>query len=129
MSFFVSDGIGSGIPGRLTPLLRADRAGDDHLADRAPPLDPADPQPDGAVVDQHVEAGLEHGAEHGRRDRQVAVLRRVLAGDRHLVAAHQVPRLRELADPKLRALQVGDQRDRPAGVLLTRRGSPPRARA
>ena len=118
MSFFVSDGIGSGIPGRLTPLLRADRAGDDHLADGTAALDPADPQPDGAVVDQDVEAGLEHRAEHGRRDRQVAVLCRVLARDRHLVAAHQIARLRELSDPELRPLQVGDQRDRPADLLL-----------
>ena len=65
MSFRVSDGIGSGTPGRLTPLCELTVPGR-SLADGAPALDPLDAEPDGAVVDQDVVAGLEHGSEHGR---------------------------------------------------------------
>ena len=84
MSFRVSDGIGSGMPGRLTPLCEMTVPPTSTSQSARPRSTVADPQPHRAVVDQDVEAGLEDRAEHGRRDRQVAVLRAVLAGDRHL---------------------------------------------
>ena len=81
-SLRVSDGIGSGTPGRLTPLCERDDAADDAPSQRArPALDRLDAEPDVPVVDQHVVPGLQHGAEHGGADRQVVVLRGVLAGD------------------------------------------------
>ena len=73
MSFRVSDGIGSGTPGRFTPLCERDRAADEHRAARAAAVDLVDAQADETVVDEDVVAGLEHVADHRRRDRQLAV--------------------------------------------------------
>ena len=103
---------------QVDPLVRGDGAADEHLAACAATVDRGDAEPHGAVVDQHVETGLEHGAEDGRRDRQVVAAGGILAGDRQLFAALEHDRLRELADAELRALEVGDQRDRPADLLL-----------
>ena len=82
MSLRVSDGIGSGTPGRLTPLCERDGAADDHLAERAAVLDLADAQPHEPVVDQHVVARLQHVADHGGRDGQLAVLAPLLCARR-----------------------------------------------
>ncbi len=81
-----------------------------HVA--RPPSTLVDPQPDEPVVDQHVVPGLEHVADHRGRDRQLAVGRGLLGADPDLVAGVEDDRLLELADAELRALQVGDQRDR-----------------
>ena len=62
----MSDGIGSGTPGRLTPLCDLIDAADDDGAARAAALDALDAKPDEAVVDEDVVPGLEHGAEHRR---------------------------------------------------------------
>ena len=67
------------------------------------------------VVDEDVVARLQDGAEHGGADRQVVVLRRVLAGDHDGVAVGELDVRVEIADAELRPLQVGDQRDRSAG--------------
>ena len=61
--------------------MGGDDAADDHLAPGAAALDRLDPELDVTVVDQDVVADLEDGAEHGRADRQVAVVRGVLARD------------------------------------------------
>ncbi len=92
--------------------MRAHEAADDDRAGRAAALDLVDAEPDEPVVDQHLVARLEHVADHRRRDRQLAVRRRLLGADRDLVAGVEDDRLLELADAQLRALQVGDERDR-----------------
>ena len=89
MSLRVSDGIGIGTPGRLTPLCAATTPPHDDRAARAPALDAVDPQADEPVVDQHVVARLEHLADHGRADRQLAVRRAVHRPDDDLLAAAQ----------------------------------------
>ena len=74
MSLRVSDGIGSGTPGRFTPLCERDDARRRSTSQlRAAVLDLADAQADEPVVDQHVVARLQHVADHRRRDRQLAV--------------------------------------------------------
>ena len=62
--------------------------------------------------------GPQHLADHGRRDRQLAVHRVLLADDDDLLVLEQDARLVEVADAELRALEVGDQRERLAGLLL-----------
>ena len=63
MSLRVSDGIGSGTPGRFTPLCAVTAPPTSDLAARAALLDLLDREPDQAVVDQHVVARLEHVAD------------------------------------------------------------------
>ncbi len=80
------EGIGSGTPGRLTPLWEETRPPVTYLAPRSAALDRQDPELDVAVVDQHVVADLEHGAQHGRADRDLAVARCILSGDHDRVS-------------------------------------------
>ena len=83
--------------GKVDALVRLHPATDDDGAAGAARIDLLDAEPHEAVVDQHVVPRLEHLADHGRRDRQVAVreARRSvgLADDRHLVAGDQEARL------------------------------------
>ena len=112
-------------PGRLTPLCERDRPADEHLAARAAAVDLVDAQPHRAVVDQHVVPGL----EHRRRAPPGAIGRSPSGAPSSPAIVTSSPRVeldrrRELADPELRPLQVGDQRERPAELLLQPRGSP-----
>ena len=115
-SLRVSEGIGTGTPGRFTPLCELTTPADDDRAGRAPALDLVDAQPDEPVVDQYLVALLEHVPDHGRGNRQLAVGRSLLRCDRDPVAAVEDDRLLELADAQLRPLQVGDERDRAADL-------------
>ena len=83
---------------------------------RATPLDLVDAEPNEPVVDQHLVAGLEHVPDHRRRDRELAVSRRLLGADADLVAGVEHHGLRELADAQLGPLQVADERDRAADL-------------
>ncbi len=120
MSFRVSDGIGSGMPGRLTPLWEMIVPPTSTSQTRSPAFDFEHAEPDGAVVDEDVEPGLEHGAQYRRRDREVAVLGAVLPGDRHRTAAHELHRFGQIADAELRPLEVCDQRNGPSGLVSSR---------
>ena len=125
MSFGVSDGIGSGTPGQVDALVGADRAADDDRAARPPGLDLLDLQADEAVVDQDVVARREHVADHRRRDRKVAVVRRSLRGDDHLLAARRVSSAQ--AGRRGGASAPGGRRRAPgAGRRRRRRPGPPR---
>jgi hypothetical protein len=93
--------------------VRADEPTDEHGATSAPLLHRVDTKPDEAVVDEYVVPGLEDVSDHGGRDGQLAVGRRLLGADRDLVARVEDDGLLQLADPELRALQVADQRNRP----------------
>jgi hypothetical protein len=97
--------------------VRADDPADDDRAPRPAFLDLLDAKTNHAVVDQDVVAGGEHVADHGRRDRQVAVAGRLLRGDDHLLAAREQTRPLEDSDSELRPLQVRDQGEGPAGVV------------
>ena len=83
MSFRVSDGIGSGTPGRLTPLCELTVPPTSTSQRARPLLDPPDAQPHGAVVDQHVvaRAAAPSRAPAGAIGRSPS-RRAVLAGDR-----------------------------------------------
>ena len=59
--------------GQVDALVRGDDAALDHRAARATGLDAVDTQAHEPVVDQHVVARLQHLADHGRADRQLAV--------------------------------------------------------
>ena len=83
-----------------------------------PRLDLLHAQAHEPVRDEHVLPGLEDRAEHGGRDRQVSVACVVLAGDDDVVARTNDHGLVEVADPHLRALEVGDQGERSPGRLL-----------
>src|SRR3954454_13623054 len=63
-------------------------------------------------------AGLKHLADDGWKHRELAVARALLASDHDLLASPQGHGSVELADPQLRALQVGDQGKWPADRLL-----------
>ena len=114
----MSDGIGTGTPGRLTPLCDFTSPPTTTRQRARPLLDLLDGQPNEAVVDQDVVARTQHLADHGRRDRQLAVQRVLLADDEDLLVLEEDARLVEVADAELRALEVGDQRERLAGLLL-----------
>ena len=98
--------------------MRADDAAGEHGALGAATPDALDAEADQTVVDQHLVARLQHLADHRRQHGQLAVARALVAGDDHLVAARQRHRIRKVADPELRALQIGDQRQRAADRLL-----------
>ena len=104
--------------GQVDALVRRDDAADHHFASRPAALDRLDPELDVTVVDQHFVAYLEYGSEHGGADRQVALLGRILARDDDGGAACQRDGSGEISNAKLRALQVRDQCDRPAGRRL-----------
>ena len=105
-------------PRDVDTLVRAHRASDrDH---------PANPLPvrvfhahvDEPVVDQDLVAGPENLGEHRRHDGKVAGSGRRLSNNVHRVPLDQDACRVEVADPHLRPLEVGDQRQRPAGPLL-----------
>ena len=99
--------------------MRGDLAADDDAAARTTGLDLVDAQANHPVVDQHLMARPEHPADRSRGDRQLAVAGDAVSEhDRDLIALQQVERLVEAADAELRALQVADQRERAADVLL-----------
>jgi hypothetical protein len=70
------------------------------------------------VVDQHLVPGPQHLTDRRGRDRQLAVDAVWADDDGDPVACRELHRRGEVADADLRALQVADQRDRPAGALL-----------
>ena len=118
MSFRVSDGIGSGTPGRLTPLCEM-TVPPTSTSQRARPRSTSSTRSRTAPSSMRTsKPGLKDGAEHRRRDRKVAVSGAVLAGR----SSPRSPRTSstgsvEVADAELRPLQVGDQRDRTADLL------------
>ena len=118
MSLRVSDGIGSGTPGRLTPLCDVMRP-PITTAQRARPFSTSSTRrrtrPSSISTSW---PGCQHVADHRGRDRQLAVGRELLRADRDRLAAREDDRLVERADAQLRPLQVGDQRDRTAGLGL-----------
>src|SRR5205085_9711113 len=81
-------------------------------------LDLFDTEPYETVVDQHLVSGPEDFPDHRRRQRQLAVLRRVRIDDGHLTSGRKRQRLDQRADADLRPLQVGDDRQRPTALLL-----------
>ena len=91
------------------------------VARTRPCLDRLDAQADEPVVDQDVVARPEHLGQHGRLHRQCAVA--VRSASPTTVTSSPLTSTRgstEAADPELRPLQVGDERERPAGALLAR---------
>ena len=111
----MSEGIGSGTPGRLTPLCawttpptttsqRARPRSTFTTRSLTSPSSMSTSFP-GCSTDPST-AGLT-----GRS----SALRGVLAGDHDRVAVGELDVRVEIADPELRPLQVGDQGDRPAG--------------
>ena len=118
----VTQALGLAHAGSVPEVVRADH----DLAARAAVLDFRHAQPDEPVVDQYVVSGLQHVADHGRRDRQLAVGAELLRAYRHVLALLQDDGVRELADPQLGPLQIGDERDRPPCLF---RGRPHAARA
>jgi hypothetical protein len=74
--------------------------------------------PHEAVVDQDVMPRLQHVADHRRSNRQVAVLATLLCAHRDVLTVAQHDRLRQLTDPQLRPLEIGDQRNRPTRLHL-----------
>ena len=110
--------------GQVDALVRDDRAADEHLAARAAPLDVARRGAGRPVVDEDVVPGLSTSPSTAGEIGKVAVSGAVLAGR----SSRRSPRTsstgsREVADAELRPLEVGDQRDRPADLLLRLRGS------
>ena len=93
-SFFVSDGIGTGTPGRLTPLCDLTSPPTTTRQRARPCSTSSTREPDEAVVDQDVVARPQHLADHGGRDRQLAVRRRLLADDEDLLVLQQDARRR-----------------------------------
>ena len=113
------DGIGSGTPGRLTPLCEETTPPTITSQRARPALDRLDAELDVAVVDQHVVADLEHRAEDGGADREGRPSRAASSPAITTVAPRSsMIGCLEVADPELRPLQVGDQSDRPAGARL-----------
>ena len=98
--------------------MRLHLAADDDDGRARDPGRPPARQADEAVVDQHVVAGPQHLADHRGRDRQLAVDRDLLADDEDLFVLQQHARRGQVADPELRSLQIGDQRERLADLFL-----------
>jgi hypothetical protein len=96
--------------------VRAHGAADEDGAARTPARDLVDAQADEPVVDEDVVAGLQHLADDRGRDGQLAVRRELFRADDDVLPAHEEPRLRQVADAELRALEVGDERDRAADL-------------
>ena len=124
-SFSVSDGIGIGTPGRLTPLFDVDLAADEHAAG-APALSMR------STISRTLPSsistslpGLEHFADDRRGDGRSPCPRLAADDARRRLRA---PRPAQLADAKLRALEVGDQRDGRLSSACTARMSPARTR-
>jgi len=83
-------------------------------------LDLLDPQAHETVVDQHLVAGREHLADDRRGNRQLAVPCAFLGSDDDLLSSDQGAGMGQVAHPELRALEVGDERERAAGVVRRR---------
>ena len=116
-SFRVSDGIGSGTPGRLTPLCGATGPPTTTGQRARPRSTRLDAKADETVVDQHVVPGrrtypMTDGRPGGRRRS-----RRPRRRSRRCHRPRASTRLGEVADAELRPLEVGDQGDRAARVL------------
>src|SRR3954453_15661613 len=103
VSFRVRDGIGSGTPGRLTPLcddtdtptITSQRTRPSSTSSTRSRTSPASirtsgpgfaPQPHEPVVDQDGVAGLQHVADDGGSDRQVVRAALLLRAHRDLLA-------------------------------------------
>ena len=104
--------------GHVDSLVRAHGAADDDRGANADPVDLLDAQAHEPVVDEDLVPGLEDLGEHRREDGQVARRAVLAAAEDDRVALDEDPRALEVADPELRPLEVGDQRQRPAGTLL-----------
>ena len=98
--------------------MRADDAAGQDRAARAAKLDLVDAETDEPIVDQDLVARLEDLADHRRADGKLAVVEAFSARNDDLVAAGEGDGAIELADAELRALEVGDQRDRVADLGL-----------
>ena len=114
----VSDGIGQRHAGRLTPLCGStDAADDDRRSSARPRSTSLDAEPDEAVVDEDLVArAASTDAEDGRAHR--AGRPRRAASSPAITTVSPLDELDgavEVADAELRPLQVGDQRERPAG--------------
>src|SRR5262249_57973079 len=72
---------------QVHPFARADLTAHEHRAPRTAVLDLLDPQMHVAVVDQNVVPRLEHLAEHGRPDGDLAVARSGSGSDTSRLAA------------------------------------------
>jgi hypothetical protein len=99
-------------------LVGADASAGKHGATCAAGLDALHAQPHEPVVDQHLVPRLQHLADDGGTDGKLAVPARVRADDGDLLAALDRHRLGQIADAELRALEVGDQRERTTEPLL-----------
>ena len=95
VSLRVSEGIGIGTPGRLTPLCEVIASAHEHGAASTALLDVVDPQANEPVVDQDVVPRLEHLADHGRSDRQLAVDGRLLRADGDVLSLREHDRIGE----------------------------------
>ena len=98
--------------------MRLDDAAGDDLAHSSRAVHALDAQPDVAVVDEDLVAGLEHRAEDVRRDGEIVRAAEVLPGDDDGRARLELGGGLEVADPDLRALEVGDQRERATRLRL-----------
>ena len=117
-SLRVIDGIGSGTPGRLTPLWE----------ETTPPtttVQRARPRSTASTRSLTWPSSISTSLPTWSTEPSTAGLigrspsrDRILAGDDDGGAALERDRLLELTDPELRALQVGDESDRPAGERL-----------
>ena len=116
----MSDGIGIGTPGRLTPLC-ALTSPPTMTRHRARPARPPRPQPHEPVVDQHV-VPRPRAPRRSRPARSGARRSWDASSPTTSISSplHERARRRDLADAQLRPLEVGDQRDRPAELGLHR---------
>ena len=105
-------------PGQVDALVRLYGAADDHGGAGASSIDLVHAQAHATVVDQDVVSNAEHLLQDRRADGQRACGPVLLPRDVDLVALDECERVRQLADPKLRTLQVGDERERAARALL-----------
>ena len=117
----VSDGIGSGTPGQVHALVRADLRRRRRRVQRARPCSTSSTRSRTRPSSISTSwPGPQHVADHGGRDGQVAVAARACAPTiDDLLAAFEhdaAPASSPIAE--LRALEVGDQRERPAELVL-----------
>ena len=100
--------------------MRPDDAARHDLAHSSRAVHAVDAEPDVAVVDEDLVTGFEHRAEDVRRNREIVRAAEVLPGDDDGRASLELGGSVELADPDLRALEVGDQRERATRLCLDR---------
>jgi len=105
--------------GKVHALVGRHGPAHDDSAPETAGLHGVDAEPDHPVVDQHFVPRTQDLADGGRGNRQLAVPGAVSARHhRHLRPLNEVQRLVERADAELRSLEVTDQRERPADLLL-----------